>query len=205
MTQITAKELKTHDPKRFEKEYYKWLAYESNDDWADYTYERFIEKCVPLGVRVDECSCSGFYSQGDGAAFTGKVDLGVYMRLHKLDEKYLALYLAVLDDASRFDITVSHHGTMGLSSYNMCANQTLPSGVFSDLDQEAWDELIMEQEKYADLETDVLKYINDLADELYTDLEAEYEHMTSEESFIDSCDCNEITFDIEDEDHEIYN
>ena len=205
MTQITAKELKTLDPKRFEKEYYKWHAYESNDDWADYTYECFVEKCVPLGIHVDECSCSGFHSQGDGAAFTGKIDLGVYMKLHKLDEKYLALYLAVLDDGSRFDITVSHRGHMGLRSDNMCASHTLPCGVFADLDQEAWEELVNAQEADADLETDVLKYVNNLADELYTDLEAEYEILMSEESFIDSCDCNEITFDIEDEDHEIYN
>jgi hypothetical protein len=30
---------------------------------------------------------------------------------------------------------------------------------------------------------------------LYRELRDEYEHLTSEESFIESCECNEITFE----------
>ena len=42
--------------------------------------------------------------------------------------------------------------------------------------------------------------------ELYKDLEAEYEFLTSREQFVMSCDCNEVLFDIEieGEDDEIY-
>jgi hypothetical protein len=40
-------------------------------------------------------------------------------------------------------------------------------------------------------------YVDDISRQLYRDLRDDYEHMTSEESFIESCECNDITFEIE--------
>lgn len=202
--EITAKELQVLDPKRFEKEYYAWIEYAVDGDWWDYIYERFEADCLLKGVRVDSIIFSGFGSQGDGAAFTGKVDVPMYMELHGLHETYPALFLAVVDDGSRIGVRATHRGNMESCDYNVYANQTAPSGVFEGLDQLAWEELIDEQEEYLDLETAVLKYCKGLAAELYKDLEADYEHLTSEASFIESCDSNEVLFDIEEEDHEIY-
>jgi coenzyme F420-reducing hydrogenase alpha subunit len=95
---------------------------------------------------------------------------------------------------------------MQVNNYCMYGNQTAPSGVFANLDQLAWEELIDEQEREADLATAVVEFCKELAAELYKDLEAEYEHLTSKESFIESCDCNEVLFDIEieGEEDEIY-
>jgi len=95
---------------------------------------------------------------------------------------------------------------METCNYNIYANQTAPSGVFENLDQQAWEELIDEQEREADLEDSLLKFCKELAAELYKDLEAKYEYLTSKESFIESCDCNEVLFDIEieGEEDEIY-
>jgi hypothetical protein len=126
------------------------------------------------------------------------------MELQGLHETYPALYLAVVDDGSRIGVRTTHRGNMETCDYNMYANQTAPSGVFENLDQQAWEELIDEQEREADLEDGVLKFCQELADELYKDLEAEYEHLTSKESFIESCNCNEVLFEIEGEEDEIY-
>jgi hypothetical protein len=69
--------------------------------------------------------------------------------------------------------------------------------VFKLLDNEAWDELIEQQYVDAGIEAALQAYVDDVASTLYDDLQTEYEDLTSEESFIESCDCNEILFDLE--------
>jgi hypothetical protein len=204
--EMTAATLQEFDPGRFEKEYDKWREYAVDGGWWDYTYTQFTTDCLPKGVRVDACRFSGFYSQGDGAVFTGQVDVPMYMELQGLHETYPALFLAVVDDGSRIGVRATHRGNMESCNYNVYANQTAPSGIFENLDQQAWEELIDEQEKEADLETAVLKYCEGLAAELYKDLETEYGFLTSKEQFISSCECNEVLFDIEidGEEDEIY-
>ena len=202
--ETTAKELQELDPKRFEKEYYKWMEFALDYEWWDALYKQFKADCLPKGVRVDTINFSGFGSQGDGATFDGQVDIPTYMELQGLHETYPALYLAVVDDGSRIGVRQTHRGNMETCGYNMYANQTAPSGVFENLDQQAWEELIDEQEREADIEDNMLKFCKELAAELYKDLEAEYEHLTSKESFIESCNCNEVLFDIEGEEDEIY-
>jgi hypothetical protein len=77
----------------------------------------------------------------------------------------------------------------------------LPAGIFSDMSQEAWDMLIQEQwDDLGDkLATEIHEYAKDAAEELYKALEEDYDACTSEESFIDSCACNGVTFEIEEE------
>ena len=202
--EITAKELQELDPKRFEKEYYKWMEFALDYEWWDYLYTQFKADCLPKGVRVDAINFSGVHSQGDGATFSAYVDVPQYMELQKLHETYPALYLAVVDDGSRLGIGPTHRSGMQVNNYCMYGNQTAPSGVFENLDQQAWEELIDEQEREADLATSVIDFCKGLAAELYKDLEAEYEHLTSKKSFVESCDCNEVLFDIEGKEDEIY-
>jgi hypothetical protein len=205
--EVTAGTLKEVDPKRFEKEYWAWTEHAHQYNWWEYIYHNFKADCLLKGVRVDTINFSGFYGQGAGAAFTGQVDVPMYMEIHGLHETYPALFLAVVDDGSRIGVRATHRGNMESCDYNVYANQTAPSGVFENLDQLAWEELIDEQEKETDLETAVLKYCKGLAAELYKDLEAEYEFLTSREQFIDSCTCNEVLFgiEIEGEEDEICN
>ena len=54
-----------------------------------------------------------------------------------------------------------------------------------------------DQHAEADLETAMQKYVNDISDTLYGQLRDEYEHQTSEESFIESCECNDDEFDFD--------
>ena len=168
----------------------------------DYVKEMFTEECAPLGITVDTIGYCISYSQGDGAHFDGRVDIPTFMKHTKMDEKYLALYLACVDDGSYVNISTTHHGNMQMNDWNMWANQTAPSGVFSDLPQEAWEDLVDSQTDAADMEGEVLALCRDLAHDLYTNLRDEYEHQTSEESFIESCECNDITFEIESEEEE---
>lgn len=204
--EMTAGALREFDPKRFDKEYYKWLEYAVDGDWGDYHYGQFKADCLLKGIRVDTINFSGFGSQGDGVTFSGYVDVPQYMEDHKLHETYPALYLAVVDDGSRLGIGTTHRYGMQVNNYCMYGNQTAPSGIFENLDQLAWEELIDEQEREADLATAVVNFCKGLAAELYKDLEAEHEFLTSKEQFIISCECNEVLFDIEidGEEDEIY-
>lgn len=205
--EMTAGALREIDPKRFEKEYYEWREYTVSHEWWDYIYDNFKADCLLKGVRVDTINFSGFGSQGGGATFSAYVDVPQYMEDHKLHEIYPALYLAVIDDGSRLGIGTTPWYGMQVNNYCMYGNQTAPSGIFENLDQLAWEELIDDQEREADLATVVVDFCKGLAAELYKTLEAEHEFLTSREQFIVSCECKEILFDIEieGEDYEVHN
>lgn len=199
MKTVTAQELLILDERRFDTAYYKWLEYCLDYEWWDSIYDNFKETCKAHSIRVDDITFSGFHSQGDGAAFAGRMELTALMETHGLDVKYPALYIGVRNDGSYFTLRHSRTNCMRGVEYEMYASQTAPDGIFSELDQQAWEELIEEQERDAGLEDRALEFARHLADELYTNLSDEYDHLTSKESFIESCECNEITFEIQTE------
>lgn len=187
-------ELREHDPKRFEKEHYKWQEHTLDYDWYKWTEANFIEDCANQGVRVDSIGFSGFYSQGDGAAFTGQVYVYEWMEQKGQHITHPAAYLACKDDGSYVRLETVRSNNMQ-ASLEQWVNQTAPSGIFAGLEQEAWEELVDEQINDLSIEDEVLSFCKELAEELYTDLRDEYEHLTSEETFIEHCEANEVTFE----------
>jgi hypothetical protein len=167
-------------------------------------YEGFREDVRPFGVTVgsNDMHFGLGYSQSDYAAFTGRIDIAAYMQAKGWDVEYPALYLAVKDCGDY--ATVSDRQRHGRVNYDgACIGNTYPAGVFKNLDQGAWDELVEEQYYAAGLEDEMQSYVDEVCKDLYDRLRDEYEHLTSEESFIESCECNEITFEIEGETNEI--
>lgn len=207
MRTVTAKELKDLDPRRFEKEYWKWREYAHEYDWYDCVEQKFTDKMAANGVRVDRIYFAVAYGQSDYACFDGRIDVGKWMQCNKLmdvpySEAYPALFLAVEQDGSNGAVTSRRSGRIDLE-YNSYATNTDPCGVFQHLDQSAWEELIEEQENSAGLESELYEWCNAMCHELYRELRDEYEYISSEESFIESCECNDVTFEMESED-EIY-
>ncbi|MFM7008058.1 MAG: hypothetical protein ACKO0Z_01790 [Betaproteobacteria bacterium] len=201
--------MRSSDPKRFQEEYLKWTEYACDYDWWDWAEEQLREKLKPDGVTVEKVFFRLAYSQGDYATFTGYLNLAEWMEARKdgpltddtptFAEKYPALYLALQDYGDRVDITTNHrecHASVSIDNYGLSGN-TYASGVFQHLDDEAWDELVDEQWGAAGLEQALQAYVDDISRQLYRDLRAEYEYLTSEESFIESCECNDVTFEIE--------
>ena len=188
-------ELKTRDPKRFEKEYHEWCQYTPDTSWWEGLYEDFTNDCAALGVRVDDIQFSGFYSQGDGVAFSGRVYVYDWMERNGLDVTHPAAYMACKDDGSYVAIEKSHrHNTMR-TNLEAPLYYPDPCGIFIGLDEDAWEWLVSEQIDDLDIEDEVLSFCEELAGKLYKNLEAEYESLTSEEAFIDSCELNEVTFE----------
>jgi len=190
-------ELKEHDPKRFEREYWEWAKHEPGYDWWDGAYDMFVSKAAGEGVDVNPRSIS--YSQGDGAAFDGDVDLAAWMEKHGFAEKYPALYLDAQNYGASVSVTTYGRGFSMRANLDFTNGQCLPAGVFKDLPQEDWDELVEEQLGQEDWERLILDHCKSLAHGLYTYLKKEYEYLTSEEQFIERCMCNEVTFDQEED------
>lgn len=203
--QVTAAELKELDPRRFEQEFYDWA---NNcalwDEWTESIEEMFKDEVKPFGVLVERIE----YDIGGGrpqAIFIGRVAFDEFMEEYKvegvpLSELYPALYLAVCDDQSWVKVD-SNYRRMGFHlDVREQVSTTTPQGIFAGLDREAWESLLDEQWFACGLEQWVREFVEDKCGDLARDLQAEYEHLTSEEAFLESCECNEITFELEIED-----
>lgn len=143
------------------------------------------------------------YSQGGYATFEGHIDVHKWMDVTKdgdrtYAEKYPALRLAMEDYGDYASVTTYNRNCGARVNIDGgCVGNTYPAGIFAGLETDAWDELVSDQFDSAGLESALQDYVDEISLQLYRDLRDEYEHLTSEESFIESCECNEITFEIE--------
>lgn len=200
MPTYTPEELRSQHPKRFEKEYQKWQEYAADYDWADYIKEDFESQMQVQGIHVDRFTWCISYSQGDGAAFDGHVMVYQWMEANpQYIERYPALYLACKADGSYMTLRVSNRGFHMHTNVSEYLYETQPEGVFAMLDDEAWVELVTEQWGTAGLEGDMKATCDRFMQDFYDRLRDEYENITSEDAFVESCECNDITFEIEGE------
>ncbi len=208
-TRLSASELQSSDPKRFQKEYSEWCEYALDYDWWDCIEERLKEQLAPEGITVERIYFSLSYSQGDYASFEGQINVAEWMAANKdgdqtYAEKYPALYLAIMDygDYASVSDRTSHGGWPRVIFEGNAVGNTVPAGIFAGLDNEDWDDLVCEQYDAAGIEDALQSAVEAMCRKLYCDLQAEYEHLTSEESFIESCEANDVTFETEDEECE---
>lgn len=187
-------ELRDRYPKRFEYEYEKWRYSGIGFDWYDHLYDDFKADCMAMGVYVDRIQFSGFYSQGDGVAFTGRMYIFEWMEQRGFDKTHLAAYIATKDEGSYVRLEIGRGNNMR-SNYEGWENGVGPSGIFAELDDQTWDRLVNDQLDDLNVEDEVLSFCEDLAAKLYRKLELEYEHLTSKSMFIEMCECNEVTFE----------
>jgi hypothetical protein len=204
MTTLTAEELRERDPKRFDREYYKWLEYACDYKWWDYIEDQFKESVAAAGVTVNSIGFNVSHGQGDYARFTGTIQVHEWMDANKQGdqtyaEKYPALRLA-MEDYGEYAKVERGYYSRNNARVNLDGNvlgNTFSAGIFANLDGEAWDALVEEQYFSSGLEDAMQGYVDDWCNSLYSDLREEYEGMTSEDAFIESCVCNEVTFEIE--------
>jgi hypothetical protein len=199
MSTLTAKELSLQDPKRFQKEYSKWTEYALDYDWWDFTEECFKNDAAAEGITVERIYFSLSYSQGDYASFEGQINVAEWMDAKGYDETYPALYLAVKDYGEYASVSdrTNRGGWPRVNFEGNVVGNTYAAGIFAGLEPEAWDSLVEDQFYEAGLEGELQSAVEALCRKLYSDLRDEYEHLTSEESFIESCECNDITFETE--------
>ena len=172
-------------------------------DWYDAVYEDFQRIAEILGIRLktrvsrlvggrtreDPCIWfSGFWSQGDGAAWEGSysyrksaaADLRAYapkdQTLHRIAE---TLQAAQRRNFYQLRAEVSHRGTY-YHAFTMAVSVTRDSSAAAEV--------------IGDAETVVTEALRDLANWLYPQLEQEYDHLTSDETVDETLVANGYTF-----------
>lgn len=164
--------------------------------WTD-TYDYWIEKLERLGIYTSAPSIefSGFYSQGDGASFIGEVGLREFMEAHdSIRGSHPELYLSSVG----FNAAPRAEFISRLSRDNHRYNHSHSNTVileWSLRDCDRWDEEYEYMEELmVDAVDDILGECRDYMDELYKDLERTYEHLQSEEGFLESVEADGWTF-----------
>ena len=204
MPTYTPEELRSQHPKRFAKEYQKWQEYAADYDWADYIQEDFESQMQVQGIKVDRFYWDISYSQSDGASFDGHVMVYQWMEANpQYIEQYPALYLACKSDGSYLTFRTNNHGHYMHTNVTEYLWETLPEGVFAMLDEDAWVELVTEQWDSAGLEEEMKSTCERFMSDMYDRLRDEYENITSEDAFVESCECNGVTFETEGEDDHV--
>jgi len=184
-------------------------------EWWDSTYEMFKSDMEAVGIDVDDMYFSGFWSQGDGACFDGSVnDWPKFLKSLGYDCPAL---IALAATGWRFSVTQSgHYYHENCTSFSVTLN-TLDchdaddeeefarvfSPYTSEIQTAAWMALIADY-KREDLEEQFEEAFKSHMRDLYSRLEVDYDHLTSDESVLESLDANEMLTEIIDELEEEY-
>lgn len=147
--------------------------------WYDSVEWDWKDKLNKLGFNNVEIFFSGFWSQGDGACFTADVDTAKWLKAHKLANKMRALY----SNAELWTFSISHVGR-----YYHENSMVVEEQFWNDTPNFKAE---AQQDKMLHLlEAEVVE----LAKQLYKDLEAEYENLTSDDVIADYLTTNEYDF-----------
>ena len=161
----------------------------TDHDWWECTYEMWKEDLHELGFYETDIRFSGFYSQGDGASFTGRVDVYNWIKKNDINGTYRRLlpFIGTVIDYSdslkrdRWHDYV-HENTTSLDiNWYIDTNKDHPR-IYALLDK---------------LEEDIYLSHFKLNVEIYRSLEREYDDMRSDEYILECLEQNGYEFDEE--------
>ncbi len=149
----------------------------TSHDWYESTLEYWKEKLQKTGFENAEIHFSGFWSQGDGASFDADINA-----LKLIRNKRLAKLANDTNSDINFSIkknSHSHHYSHERTRY-IDHNETGRQNIDQALE-------------VIDKEIETLRL--SLCREIYSDLEKEYEDLTSEDAIKETIEANEYTFE----------
>ena len=173
------------------------------DSWWDCTKEQYKEGGTERGFDIDDMYFSGFWSQGDGASWTGQIGIKQFLTYHlKPSNPQFAQYTVLGELVSdrgiadkwiypRVKVTTSgqysHQYSMDVAEVEVeeCEDDdTVAEGPLAGANV---GELILQVINPAldDLNTWMQDEARDYAGEYYKALEADYEYITGEASLIE--------------------
>lgn len=173
----------------------------------------FIDSAYKGQTHHLDISFSGFWSQGDGASWRGYVDVPKWLewlraehaktegangngtpftdqQLLWIDNGYLIDWLNPRVGICSSQSSYCHSMSMQLRDDGPWSDATyeedVPEGVFAGMDGDEFTATF--NEVVPNFLDTVLEAARGYADEIYENLEAEYEHLTSEDSFVEAMD-----------------
>ena len=155
------------DPAIKEKVLNRHRDIDVDGNWYDFVYEQWIDKLNSLGYKEASIHFSGFWSQGDGACFDAKPDLKI-LRLKK------GMKFRPIDHLIRNDYL---YGKIEGYSSHYCHERTRSFQIYDQLANISKNQSILITELEDLIEKDRLS----LCQQIYSDLEKEYEYLTTDE------------------------
>lgn len=179
-------------------------------EWWDSVYEDAKADAKELGFDIEDIRFSGFWSQGDGASWTGYVDLLVFIEKHA-DKESATLgqdmtlcelmrngWVSTRMEINRRSFHYAHENTMNYeyAGYDLDgSNQVLEKGIMAGA---SVSQLLDSFDVDAHIDTWLEKAHNaakDYARKIYRQLEAEYEGLVTDEYLTEFAAANEYLFD----------
>ena len=177
-------------------------------EWWDCVYDDFKEDMEKAGIEVDNMNFSGFWSQGDGASFTGYMRSKPFFEHHKLADSYPWI-AKLISHGGDFTLRIErtshryvHENTVSVElTFTDTFTHVLPRDDLRSAIAEQWDNLLeAEYNTICDAATDIIRgYCRDL----YRRLEETYEYLTSDEAVWDAIVANDLDEVEEDEEETV--
>jgi hypothetical protein len=191
----------------------EWYIEGMDYEWWEGTYEMVIEDGKSEGFYIDKIFFSGFHSQGDGASWTGQVDVRQWLEVNEDDSIGLSAWCQLIQE----DV-VSKHVKVEANNAHYCHESTM---AFQDVQDDTYDvndehEMVLPsifkgmqvQHLFDIIATDpdcrykgvdditqaITESGKDYARDIYQRLKEEYEYLCSDEMMIDHFDANDYHF-----------
>lgn len=182
------------------------------DDWHEEIINHAKEEGPARGFNIHEVQFSGFHSQGDGASWTGYIDLLDFIAYHVEPDagdyaQYTVLAELIKDGwcegvvgVSRSAFYYNHSGTMQSADiddrlYYADEDSVIDDGILEGANVQELAKSIDYEELLIELGNWSLYKAKGYADDIFIKLRNEYDAYTSEEHFKDLCDINGWRFD----------
>lgn len=167
-----------------------------HENWWEYVYHNFTADMREVGIGVTRIYFSGFYSQGDGACFEGSLNNTLAYLDHHHKGQY-PMIRKLLEAGGDVYVNCEHRGRY---HHQNCTEFWADADTLTGmLDQPTeFHETIVEQwqEELAgemvDFERDAIEQWRSYMQDLYSKLEDEYDHLTSDEVVWETIEANEL-------------
>ena len=162
-------------------------------DWWDSVYHEFKLDMQTKGITVDDMNFTGFYSQGDGASFTGRIDMIQFLKEHNLEQEYMGATFFAGQGELWVDIT---RGS-SLYCHEHSVEATLIEDTFNSYDDETRFEVYCRMEEvlnseWQKLEEEVNEICRSYMQDLYRKLRDEYEALITKEAIWETIVANDL-------------
>lgn len=195
----------------------KLTEWHTSHEWWDCVYDDAKEKGSEKGFDIDDIRFSGFWSQGDGAHWTGRIHLGDFIKcnlderspwygedvilLELIDDGWIDRYISVENRNFRYchsnGMQLGDHPSNALDNLDDDDNAVLAQGVMAGANVVQLRNSFDWEQRLNEWCDEAKQQARDFADEIYKQLEQEYDSLVTDEALSDFADANEYLFDEE--------
>lgn len=164
-------------------------------DWWDFIYQDATVMGALIGIEIDQIQFTGFCSQGDGACFTGRYSHkpGAVKAITAACGSQDLTLIQIAEDLTLLQTTWAlEHGFTFEVTIHTTTSRSYHSGVMQTGYDDDDDQYV--SRAAVEMDSKIEKLMRRFADWIYRQLEQEYEHLTSDESIMESLESAGLRF-----------